>query len=52
MRNKRMMRAEEAARKAVIKLVFPLVLFILPALFLVILGPAVVNLIKFLAKPL
>jgi len=50
-RNKRMMRAEEAARKAVIKLVFPLVLFILPALFLVILGPAVVNLIKFLAKP-
>lgn len=51
-RNKRMLRAEEAARKAVIKLVFPLVLFILPALFLVILGPAVVNLIKFLAKPL
>jgi tight adherence protein C len=51
MRNKRILRAEEAARKAVIKLIFPLVLFILPALFLVILGPAVINLIKFFARP-
>jgi tight adherence protein C len=51
MRNKRILRAEEAARKAVIKLIFPLVLFILPALFLVILGPAVISLIKFFARP-
>ena len=51
MRNKRMLRAEEAGRKAVIKLIFPLVFFILPALFLVILGPAMINLVKFFAKP-
>jgi len=46
MRDKRTQKAEEAARKAVIKLMFPVVLFILPALFLVIFAPVVINIMK------
>lgn len=52
MRHKRSQKAEEAARKAVIKLLFPLALFILPALLLVILAPPAMNLIKFVANPM
>jgi tight adherence protein C len=44
MRIKRRQRAEQAARKAGIKLAFPLVFLILPALLIVILGPAGVQL--------
>jgi tight adherence protein C len=51
MRDKRSQRAEEAARKAAIKLLFPLVFFILPAVLLVVLGPPVVNIIKILLTP-
>ncbi|MCA1572787.1 MAG: type II secretion system F family protein [Chloroflexi bacterium] len=43
LRTKRRQRAEEAAAKTTIKLVFPLVLFIFPAMFVVILGPAVLH---------
>lgn len=43
LRTKRRQRAEEAAAKTTIKLVFPLVLFIFPAMFVVILGPAILH---------
>jgi tight adherence protein C len=46
LRIKRRQRAEEAAAKTTIKLVFPLVLFVFPALFAVILGPALITIYR------
>lgn len=40
LRTKRMQRAEEAAAKTTVKMIIPLVLFVFPSLFIVILGPA------------
>jgi tight adherence protein C len=45
-RLRRQSAAEEKAMKAPIKMLFPTVLFIFPAMFLVILGPAFLNLSK------
>ncbi len=50
MRTKRRQRAEEAAAKTTIKLVFPLVLFIFPALYVIILGPAVIQILETLSN--
>lgn len=45
MRIKRRQRAEEQAMKAPLKILFPLVFFIFPPLFIIILAPAVLNII-------
>jgi tight adherence protein C len=50
LRTKRRQRAEEAAAKTAIKLVFPLVLCVFPALFVVILGPAMIQIFETLAS--
>jgi tight adherence protein C len=44
LRVKRRQRAEQAAQKAAVKLLFPLACFLFPTLFLALLGPAVINL--------
>ena len=50
LRTRRRLRAEEAAQKTTIKILFPLVLFILPSMLMVIMGPAVIQIINTLGK--
>ncbi|HTR66378.1 MAG TPA: type II secretion system F family protein [Terriglobales bacterium] len=49
LRTERRQRAEEAAAKTTIKMVVPLVLFVLPSIIFVTLGPAVIQLIRTLS---
>jgi tight adherence protein C len=48
LRTRRRQKAEERAAKTTIKLVFPLVFLLFPALFIVILGPGVLQIIEIL----
>lgn len=48
MRTKRKQRAEEAAAKLTVKMLIPLVLFVFPAMFVIILGPAVISFREFM----
>jgi tight adherence protein C len=50
-RTQRMQKAEERAAKLPVKLVFPLILFIFPSLFVAILGPAVIRIFRNIIMP-
>jgi tight adherence protein C len=50
LRTKRRQRAEQAAQKAAVKLLFPLSCFLFPTLFIALMGPAVLQLIDTFGK--
>jgi tight adherence protein C len=50
LRIKRRQRAEEQAQKLPVKIIFPLILCIFPSLFIVLLGPAAINIYESLIR--
>ena len=52
MRMRRRQLAEEKATKTAVKLIFPLVLFIFPAIFVVLVGPAAISIVRLLMPAL
>ena len=50
LRGKRLQFAEEMAQKAAVKILFPTLVFIFPGIFLIILGPAVIQLAETFSK--
>jgi tight adherence protein C len=50
LRIKRRLRAEERAQKTTVKLMLPLILFIFPSIFVVLLGPAAMKLVATFSK--
>ena len=52
LRTKRRLRAEEAAAKIALKLLFPLIFFIFPSMLLVLLGPALISINRILLPTL
>jgi tight adherence protein C len=50
MRTKRRQRAEERAMKLPVKLLFPLILFIFPSLFVAVIGPGAIQIYRVLIK--
>ncbi len=51
MRTRRKQIAEEKAAKTAVQLLFPLILFIFPGIFVVLVGPAAINIAENLLKP-
>jgi tight adherence protein C len=46
MRIRRRQLAEEKAAKTAVKLIFPLVLFIFPGIFVILVGPAAITMVR------
>jgi tight adherence protein C len=51
MRTRRKQLAEEKAAKTAVQLIFPLVLFIFPGIFVVLVGPAAISIMQTILKP-
>jgi tight adherence protein C len=49
-RQKRRQRVEEQAMKAPVKMLVPMVFFVFPAIFIVLLGPAIIQIMRVFAK--